>query len=107
MLRLDSIEASMSSRKYNPLVLRLEKELAFFDRHRAKWLDEGREGQWAVVHNDALLGFYATLEEGFEAGVARLGPTDFLVKELRPTDRIERIPRAFWGTSGRARESEP
>ncbi len=93
----------MSLGKHNSFVTRLEQELAFFDRHRAEWLHAGHEGHWAVVHGDALIGFYSSLEEGYESGAARLGPIAFLVKELRPTDRIERIPRAFWGTSDRSR----
>ena len=75
----------------------LERESAFFDVHRAEWIDQGHEGAWAVVHGKELLGFYESIEAGYAAGRAKYEPGSFLLKQVTPRDEVETIQRAYWG----------
>lgn len=78
----------------------MTRELAFFDQNRRHWVEEGHEGEWAVVHDEALLGFFDSLEDAYRQGAQRYGRGDFLVKEVTLTDRVEKIQRASWGKGG-------
>lgn len=80
---------------------RLSSELSYFDANRKAWVQEGHEGEWAVVHGASLIGFFHSLEDGFREGARRFGKADFLVKEVTLEDRIEKIQRASWETRGR------
>lgn len=62
----------------------LERETEFFDEHRHQWIEEGHEGEWAVVYGDRLLGFYPTLSQGFATGAAEFHGDEFLVKQVTP-----------------------
>lgn len=78
----------------------LEAETEFFNRHRQKWIDEGHEGEWAVVRAEELVGLFPSLRDAYEAGKEACGSDEFLVKEIRGTDRIETIQRVHWGARG-------
>ena len=79
----------------------LEDETKYFDSNRAQWIKDGHEGEWAVIHDRQLLGFYRSLEEGYGAGVAQFGAGNFLLKQVSPEDQVETIQRAYWGASDR------
>lgn len=83
----------------------LATELAYFDRHRAEWVQQGHEGEWVVVRGNELLGFFPTLEEAYKAGVKKFGPGDILVKEVTVQERVEKIQRAHWRASGQQQAS--
>ncbi len=78
----------------------LEVETKYFDSNRAQWIEDGHEGEWVVVSDGAFLGFYPSLEAGYEAGVNEFGDIEFLVKQVTPKDRVEIIRRVFWGSRG-------
>ena len=75
----------------------LERETAFFNAHRIKWIEEGHEGEWAVVYGEELLGFYESVEAGYAAGRGNYEPGLFLLKQVTPKDEVETIQRAYWG----------
>ena len=83
------------------ILMALEVETEFFNRNRAQWISEGHEKQWVVIQGNELLEFYSSLEGGYEAGAAKYGVGNFLLKQLTPDDRIETIQRVHWGASGR------
>jgi len=61
---------------------RLAAELEYFNRHKVEWLAH-RTGQYAVVKESGLLGFYPSFEAAYRAGADRYGTdTDFLVKQI-------------------------
>jgi len=75
---------------------RLVRELAYFDQNRGKWVEEDHQGEWAVIHEEALVGFFDSLEDAYSEGAQRFGREDFLAKEVTLRDRVEEIQRAFW-----------
>jgi hypothetical protein len=74
--------------------LPLEAEMAFFEAHRAAWIEEGREEQWVAVKDADVLGFFDSMTDAYAAGVIRLGIQPFLIKQVLREDPIVRIPRA-------------
>ena len=61
---------------------RLAVELGFYAQHKAEWLAL-RTGQYAVIKDSGLLGFFPNFESAYRAGAARYGlETDFLVKQI-------------------------
>ena len=61
---------------------RLAPELQYFDQHKAEWLAHN-PGQYVVIKDRGLLGFYPNFESAYRAGAARYGlDTDFLVKQI-------------------------
>lgn len=77
----------------------LETETAFYNSSRHQWIDEGHLNKWAVVQGSQLLGFYDSIESGYEAGVAEYGPGNFLLKQVTAEDGVDTIQRVFWGSS--------
>ncbi len=74
----------------------LETELAYFERHRAQWISDHAD-DFAVIHDEELLGFYKDANEAYEAGVDAWGVISFLVKEVLDEDRVEHIPALTLG----------
>lgn len=72
-------------------------ELAFFESNRAKWVAEGRTGQWALAKGAELICFHATFEAAFNDGASRFGASSFLVKQVRAADPVETIHRSHLG----------
>lgn len=61
---------------------RLAMELEYFGQHKTEWLAH-RTGQYAVVKETGLLGFFPSFEAAYRAGAERYGTdTDFLVKQI-------------------------
>ena len=61
---------------------RLAVELAFYAQHKAEWLAH-KTGEYVVIKDTGLLGFFPNFESAYRAGAARYGlQTDFLVKQI-------------------------
>jgi hypothetical protein len=61
---------------------RLGTELKFYVAHKAEWL-KMHSGEFVVVKEKNVLGFYREWEQAFRAGVAAFGlREDFLVKQV-------------------------
>lgn len=75
-----------------------ERENAYFEKNRAIWLNEGHEGQIAVIKGEELLGFYDTQEEAFAAGEKRFTES-FMVREVKRDDEVQVIHRTAWSPS--------
>jgi hypothetical protein len=73
--------------------LPLTAEVAYFHRHRAEWIAEGRLGKWVVLKGEEVLGFFASFAEAYAAGSARFGPGPFLVKCVQEKDDVAIIKR--------------
>ena len=58
-----------------------EKEKIFYSRHREEWL-LGHEGKLAVIKDEKLVGFFASIENAYEEAVRRLGDDRFLIVRL-------------------------
>lgn len=82
-------------------LMTLETETEYFNRNRARWIEEGHEGKWVVVCAEEVLGFFPTLEDGYEAGVNKFDAGNFLLKQVTPEDKVETIRRVHWGAGGR------
>ena len=61
----------------------LGRERNYYRAHRAEWVANGHENQWAVIYGTRLLGFHDSLREGVTAGLLRCAPYPFLVKVVK------------------------
>jgi len=61
---------------------RLAAELDYYAAHKREWLKEHCE-KYVVIQDDNVLGFYASFEAAFRAGVGVFGVgRDFLVQQV-------------------------
>lgn len=61
---------------------RLAVELGYYAQHKPEWLAQ-RTGQYVVIKDTDLLGFYPNFEAAYRAGAAHYGlDKDFLVKQI-------------------------
>ena len=51
----------------------LEREYEFYKASKAAWVAEGREGQYALIHHEALLGFFPDVHAALVAGYDAYG----------------------------------
>lgn len=75
---------------------RLEAEVRLFGERRSGWIEDGKDGWWAVVHANTVLGLFRTLGEAFASGKAKWTPGTFLVKRVTPKDRVHVVQQAYW-----------
>ena len=62
--------------------VRLAVELGYYSQHKAEWLAQ-KTGQYVVIKDNGLLGFFPNFEAAYRAGAERYGlDTDFLVKQI-------------------------
>lgn len=74
----------------------LEKELQFFEAHRAEWLQH-HQGKFALVVGEELAGVYDSPQTAFEAGIDKFGNIAMLIKQILPTDPVAHIPALTLG----------
>ena len=61
---------------------RLGIELGYYAQHAPEWVAQ-RTGEYVVIKNAKVLGFYPDFETAYKAGAAKYGfETDFLVKQI-------------------------
>jgi len=61
---------------------RLAVELDYYGQHSRGWAAQ-RAGQYVVIKNTGVLGFYPDFETAYRAGAGTYGvETDFLVKQI-------------------------
>lgn len=60
----------------------LDRELAFFERHKSEWLTN-YENQFVVVAGEKIAGFYVDYESAWDAGTKEFGhQASFLIKQI-------------------------
>ncbi len=60
----------------------LQKELGVFQQHKQEWL-RSHPGDFVVISDITVAGFYADYESAFRAGLGRFGVQgSFLVKQI-------------------------
>jgi len=61
---------------------RLAVELEYYAQNKTEWLRQ-KTGNYVVIKDSKLLGFYPDFEAAYRAGAANYGlNTDFLVKQI-------------------------
>jgi hypothetical protein len=72
----------------------LRKERETYDRLKAGWLAEGREGQYALICGDEVLGFYGSVNEAVEAGYNAWGiERTFMIRQVCVVEPVYRVNR--------------
>ena len=59
----------------------LTKEIAAYERMRNE-LETDHLGKWVLVHDEELIGIYATFEEAAEEAVQKFGRGPYLIREI-------------------------
>ena len=59
----------------------LTKEIAAYERMRNE-LETDHLGEWALVHNEALVGLYASFEDAASDAVRHFGRGPYLIREI-------------------------
>lgn len=73
-----------------------ETELAFFEEHRAEWVNV-HLSKYALIKGEHLEGMYASNYNAYVEGVNRWGNVPFLIKEVLREDRVEQSPALVHG----------
>ena len=71
----------MNTAEINPL----EKELEYFERHRAELVDRAK-GRFALIKDDRLIDTFDSQADAIRAGYRQLGNEPFLVKQILSVD---------------------
>ncbi|HTZ96031.1 MAG TPA: hypothetical protein VMB18_06520 [Terriglobales bacterium] len=67
---------------------RLAVELEYYSQHKPEWLAQ-KTGQYVVIKDTDLLGFYPDFEAAYRAGAASYGlDKDFLVKQITEPEPV-------------------
>jgi hypothetical protein len=69
----------------------LQREMATYNKVLPSLLD--REGKFALVVGDDLVGVFESYEDALKAGYAKAGITPFLVKRIAGTEAISFFSR--------------
>jgi hypothetical protein len=73
-----------------PRTTSLRRELAVYEAHLPRWLQE-HEGEHVLVKGDEAVGFFATREDALAAGYARFGVVPLFVKQVAVSEPIHHI----------------
>lgn len=69
------------------------EEWETYRREVGRLLAEGREGQWALIKNSEIVGFWTAEEEAIVEGCRRFYPQVFLVHQIQERERLLKISR--------------
>jgi hypothetical protein len=65
----------------------LDRETALFDKNVEKWRNT-HLGQFVLIKDDEVVGFYLSLGKAFTVGTGRFGLEPFLVRQIVPKDVV-------------------
>lgn len=69
----------------------LDAEVELYEAKRWEWVRE-HDGEFVVIQDFTVLGFFESWEQAFKAGIKRFGgKRPFLVKEVLKQDRVYRV----------------
>lgn len=74
----------------------LEKELAFFEKNKEKWLAQF-EGKFVLVKGEELAGVYDTNEEALSAAASRFGLVPCLIRRVTQIQEDIKLPALTLG----------
>jgi hypothetical protein len=72
----------------------LYHEYNTYRRELPRWLAEGREGQFALIKGQTVLGLFATFEEARDEGMRRYLFEPFLAQQILELQPVLRVPWA-------------
>ena len=64
----------------------LEKERLVYEANIGKWRED-HLGEFVLIHDDVVVGFFATLDKAFKKGTQLFGTAPFFVKGIVTKDR--------------------
>lgn len=65
----------------------LAQEQEVFDGHLAEWRSS-HLGDFVLIKDTTVVGFYRSLEEAFAEGTKRFGLQDFFIRLIAPDDSV-------------------
>jgi hypothetical protein len=68
--------------------MELDREMETYQRELPRLLEEGREGQFVLIHGDQVDSCWETDEQAYEAGCQRFGLAPFLVQRVQRTEPV-------------------
>jgi hypothetical protein len=71
----------------------LEREIATYQREKARLLAEGEHGRYALIHGDAVASVWDTWRDASQAGYEKFGLESFMIQEIREIERPILITR--------------
>ncbi len=74
----------------------LEQEVAYFEANRTRWLTE-HAGKFVLIKGSELVGAFDTPENAYTAGLEHFGNTEFLIKQVLPSDPVIHVPALSLG----------
>jgi hypothetical protein len=74
--------------------MHLESDYKFFESKLSELLKEHR-GQFVIVKDNALHGFFPAMEDALKEGYKKFGNAEFLIQEVTDEKRINYINSAF------------
>lgn len=72
----------------------INPDFEFFESRLPDLLKDHR-GQYALIKNKEIHGFYASTEEALKHGYEKFGNTEFLIQEITDEKRVNYINSAF------------
>jgi len=67
-------------------IKKFDTEHRIFKKNREMWLTEGLAGQYVVIHDEEILGFYKNPSEAFASGIQKFGVDNFFMSSILPND---------------------
>ena len=74
----------------------LDKELGFYDAHVGEW-EKTNTGEFVVIMDEKVLGFYKTEDDALAAGASAYGATQFLVRKIGEAPQQFSAPALAFG----------
>jgi hypothetical protein len=72
----------------------VNSDFEFFESQLPNLLKEHR-GQFVLIKDKAIQGYYASVEQALKEGYDKFGNTDFLIQEITNEKRVNYINSAF------------
>ncbi len=61
------------------------QSLKYFESRRRRWLAEGLDGKWAVIHGATLIAMTESMADAHAFATGMYGPSKCLVKQVERT----------------------
>jgi hypothetical protein len=74
-------------------------DFEFFESQLPELLKEHRN-QFVLIKDQAIQGFYLSMEEALRQGYEKFGQTNFLIQEVTDEKRVHYVNSAFIGGAG-------
>ena len=74
-----------------------KKELETYNKNKERLLADKLEGQYVLIHDEDILGIFASADDAYKEGLEKLGNAPMFIKRIQKDEPPDAAPALMFG----------